>query len=45
MKELLAGAIDVLVSTTVIEVGVAVENATCMVVEDADSFGWHLCIN
>jgi ATP-dependent DNA helicase RecG len=39
MKEFLAGAIDVLVSTTVIEVGVDVENATCMVVEDADSFG------
>ncbi len=39
MKQFVAGTIDVLVSTTVVEVGVDVENATCMVVEDADSFG------
>ena len=39
MQAFAAGEIDVLVSTTVIEVGVDVHNATTMVVLDADRFG------
>ena len=39
MRSFGAGEIDVLVSTTVIEVGVDVPNATTMVVLDADRFG------
>jgi len=39
MDRFRAGAIDVLVSTTVVEVGVDVPNATVMIVEDAERFG------
>ena len=39
MRQFVAGEVDVLVATTVIEVGVDVPNATAMVVMDADRFG------
>ena len=39
MRDFAAGEVDVLVATTVIEVGVDVANATVMVIMDADRFG------
>ncbi|MEU9604539.1 ATP-dependent DNA helicase RecG [Streptomyces sp. NPDC048057] len=39
MRRFSAGEVDVLVATTVIEVGVNVPNATAMVIMDADRFG------
>jgi ATP-dependent DNA helicase RecG len=39
MRSFAEGAVDVLVTTTVVEVGVDVPNATAMVIMDADRFG------
>jgi ATP-dependent DNA helicase RecG len=39
MERFRAGQIDILIATTVIEVGVDIPNATAMIVEQADRFG------
>jgi len=39
MRDFAAGNIDILLATTVIEVGVNVQNASLMIIENADRFG------
>lgn len=39
MSDFKNGEIDLLVSTTVLEVGIDIHSATCMVIENADRFG------
>jgi ATP-dependent DNA helicase RecG len=39
MREFSGGSIDILVATSVVEVGVNVPNATCIIIEGAERFG------
>ena len=39
IEKFYAQEIDILISTTVVEVGISVPNATCIIIENADTFG------
>lgn len=39
IEKFYAKEIDILISTTVVEVGISVPNATCIIIENADTFG------
>ncbi|MDI6606044.1 MAG: ATP-dependent DNA helicase RecG [Candidatus Omnitrophota bacterium] len=39
MRKFKKGELDLLVSTTILEVGIDIPNATCMIIEDAQRFG------
>ena len=45
MAQFKAGELDLLVATTVIEVGVDVPNASLMIIENRNGSGWHSCIS
>ena len=45
MKAFKLGELDLLVATTVIEVGVDVPNSSLMIIENAERWVWHNCIN
>ncbi len=39
MSDFIAGKIDVLISTTIIETGMDISNVNMMIIEDAEKFG------